>query len=84
MNSLQLQDSFVNLAKDLFEVFSCYIVRRLLLCSQRKTITSYIRLSGLKIIFPCIHRFLCQFCVCHWATLPERMSLNTSSVITGL
>ena len=83
MNSLQLPDSFVNLAKELFVVFSCYgqpyflvIVRGLLLCPQRKTITSCIRLGGVKNHFSCVHRFLSQY---RWE--PKLLALSLANLI---
>jgi hypothetical protein len=49
-------------------VFSCHsrpyylvIVRGLLLSPQRKTLTSCIRLGGVKNHFSCVHRFLSQY-----------------------
>ena len=61
MISLQIPDLFVNLAKELSLVFSYYsspnflvILMGLLLFPQRKTITSCIRLGGVKNHFSCV------------------------------
>jgi len=83
MNSLQLPDSFVNLVKELFVVFSFYsqpyflvIIRGLLLSPQRKTITSCIRLGGVKNHFSCVHRFLSQY---RWE--PQGLALSLANLI---
>lgn len=65
MAYIQLPDSFVNLLKELFVVFSCYgqshfaiIIRGLLLASHRKTITACISLGGVSAHFSSVHRLL--------------------------
>lgn len=68
MTYLQLPDSFVNLVMGLFVVFSGYsqahflvFMKGLLLSPNRKTITSCIRLGGVRTHFSSVHRFLSQY-----------------------